>query len=95
MRVKTADIVFLTIFLGSGKSWRLAQHLNRKKIMNSPDMLGLMFNELSEEQHKYWREILAENFDYDKYEKKWKLIDLVIKSRFVEEKYDRIYGRNA
>jgi hypothetical protein len=28
-----------------------------------------MFNELSEEQHKYWREILAENFDYDKYEK--------------------------
>lgn len=38
MRVKTADIVFLTIFLGSGKSWRLAQHLNRKKIMNSPDI---------------------------------------------------------
>ena len=44
------------------------------------NMLGLMFNELSEEQHKYWREILAENFDYDEYEKKWKLIDLVIKS---------------
>lgn len=33
------------------------------------NMLGLMFNELSEEQHKYWREILAENFDYDEYEK--------------------------
>ncbi len=30
-------------------------------------MMELMFKELSEEQHKFWREILAENFDYRKY----------------------------
>ena len=42
----------------------LTKEAKEKYKMN---MLGLMFNELSEEQHKYWREILAENFDYDKY----------------------------
>ena len=42
----------------------LTEEAKEKYKMN---MLGLMFNELSEEQHKYWREILAENFDYDKY----------------------------
>ena len=31
------------------------------------NMMELMFKELSEEQHKFWREILAENFDYRKY----------------------------
>lgn len=30
------------------------------------DMMKLMFTELTEEQHKYWREILADNFDYEK-----------------------------
>ena len=44
----------------------LTKEAKEKYKMN---MLGLMFNELSEEQHKYWREILAENFDYDKYGK--------------------------
>lgn len=29
-------------------------------------MMKLMFTELTEEQHKYWREILADNFDYEK-----------------------------
>ena len=42
----------------------LTEEAKEKYKMN---MLGLMFNELSEEQHKYWREILAENFDYDIY----------------------------
>ena len=42
----------------------LTEEAKEKYKMN---MLGLMFNELSEEQHKYWREILAENFNYDKY----------------------------
>ena len=44
----------------------LTKEAKEKYKMN---MLGLMFNELSEEQHKYWREILADNFDYDKYDK--------------------------
>lgn len=30
--------------------------------------MSMMFTELSEEQHKYWREILAENFNYEKLE---------------------------
>ena len=42
----------------------LTEEAKEKYKMN---MLGLMFNELTEDQHKYWREILAENFDYDKY----------------------------
>jgi hypothetical protein len=47
---------------------RLAVYLTEEaKEKYKMNMLGLMFNELSEEQHKYWREILAENFDYDKY----------------------------
>jgi hypothetical protein len=25
--------------------------------------------ELSEDEHKFWREILAENFDYEKYKR--------------------------
>lgn len=32
------------------------------------NMMSMMFSELSEEQHKYWREILAENFNYEKLE---------------------------
>ena len=36
-------------------------------IFYGTEINGVTFNELSEEQHKYWREILAENFNYDKY----------------------------
>ena len=50
------------------ENMRLAVYLTEEaKEKYKMNMLGLMFNELSEEQHKYWREILAENFDYDKY----------------------------
>lgn len=33
------------------------------------DMIKMMFSDLKEEQHEYWRKILAENFDYEKYQK--------------------------
>ncbi len=42
----------------------LKEEAKEKYKMN---MMELMFKELSDEQHKYWREILAENFDYRKY----------------------------
>ena len=42
----------------------LKEEAKEKYKMN---MMELMFKELSDEQHKFWREILAENFDYRKY----------------------------
>jgi len=42
----------------------LKEEAKEKYKMN---MMEIMFKELSEEQHKFWREILAENFDYRKY----------------------------
>jgi hypothetical protein len=42
----------------------LKEEAKEKYKMN---MMEFMFKELSEEQHKFWREILAENFDYRKY----------------------------
>ena len=50
-------------------AWLAVYLTEEAKAKYKMNMLELMFNELSEEQHKYWREILAENFDYDKYGK--------------------------
>ena len=50
-------------------AWLTVYLTEEAKAEYKMDMLELMFNELSEEQHKYWREILAENFEYEKYEK--------------------------
>jgi len=34
------------------------------------DLISLIRKkEMTEDEHKYWREILADNFDYEKYER--------------------------
>ena len=49
-------------------AWLAVYLTEEAKAKYKTNMLELMFKELSNEQHKFWREILAENFDYSKYD---------------------------